>query len=115
MRGFLFWPHMNYLIALVDNKHSATALAFAAATCRSGHTLMRVFFFKDAVTMAASEHPSHKHWQTFARCHNVELIVCSAAAARRNITLTPESAFSIGGLGLYAEAQLCCDKVVHFD
>lgn len=106
---------MNYLIAIVDDKHPDTALAFAKAVVNGGHTIARLFFFKNGVSIGESTHPAHSMWQDFSIQHGVELILCSAAAQRRNIQPTAESAFTIGGLGLYAEAQTNGDKVIHFD
>lgn len=106
---------MKYLIAIVNDKHTRTALDFSTAVINSGHSITRVFFFKKGVHIGSQNHAMNSAWNNFATENSLELILCSAAAQNHNINPSDASKFEIGGLGLYAEAQINCDKVVHFD
>ena len=101
------------------------ALEFAKATIQSGHTLYRVFFYKDAVLIANRSHtlPSderniQQEWIEFASEANVQLCVCVGACERRGIhnpkNTDSSTVFDIVGLGQLTEAMFESDRLVPF-
>jgi len=116
-----------------SSQASQTALNFAQALLAQGHSLYRVFFYQDGVYTAnrlavppQDEQNLCSEWQTLARDHQVELIVCIAAALRRGI-INPEEAqrygldgsnlapeFTISGLGQLLEAGVQADRLITF-
>ncbi len=114
---------MNYALIVLSST-SDTALEFAQALQKRGHQLKRVFFYKDGVLAAHIKSEQAKKWQALNQHINTELICCVASANRRSIydqqtakktqDVTLHPAFSIGGLGLYADTLINCDKVIHF-
>lgn len=116
-----------------SSQASQTALHFARALLAQGHSLYRVFFYQDGVYTAnhlavppQDEQNLAREWQALARDHQVELIVCIAAALRRGIinaeeaqrygldssNLAPE--FTISGLGQLLEAGVHADRLITF-
>ncbi|MFC3025120.1 sulfurtransferase complex subunit TusD [Vibrio zhugei] len=112
---------------------SRSALLFAKAVIKKGHTLSRVFFYQDgvlngsALTVPASDEVNVvEAWQALAKEHDIALETCVAAALRRGIISTEEarlhqlsgdnlaSGFVQSGLGALAEAMLTQDRVVQF-
>lgn len=110
-----------------------SALSFAEAVVRSGHELVRVFFYHDAVLVAdrlvappQDERDISAAWQTFAESNDVELVACIASCLRRGIldkteaeryekdaaTIAP--GFVISGLGQLIDATMNADRVVTF-
>ena len=100
----------------------SAALHFAREAVSQGHTLYRVFFYKDAVYLAnrfnsapADETDLQSEWQTFAEDSGTELTVCIAAGQRRGIVEDViADGFSIGGLGQMIEVMLESDRTVTF-
>ena len=101
---------------------SDTAYHFAKAAIKKGHEIVRVFFYHDGVNNANKfgDLPSDDRnlvslWSGLAEEHNVELIVCVAAAMRRGINddLLAKG-FKISGLGQLVEAGILGDKLVTF-
>jgi tRNA 2-thiouridine synthesizing protein D len=109
------------------------ALQFARAVLSRGHTLPRVFFYGDGVAHGNAllmppqdEANLMSGWQTLAREHGTELVVCVAAALKRGVmdadtaqreekpaaNLAP--GFLISGLGQLAEAMTEADRFVSF-
>lgn len=101
---------------------SDSAYQFAKAALEKGHEVWRVFFYHDGVNNAnkLSEPQSDdrnlvKLWSELAEEHNVDLVVCVAAALRRGIKddiLAP--GFRISGLGQLIEAGIVGDRLVTF-
>jgi tRNA 2-thiouridine synthesizing protein D len=101
---------------------SDSAYQFAKAAIAKGHEVIRVFFYHDGVNNAnkLSEPQSDdrnlvKLWSDLAEQHNVDLVVCVAAALRRGIkeeVLAP--GFRISGLGQLIEAGIIGDRLVTF-
>ncbi len=101
---------------------SDSAYQFAKAAIGKGHEVIRVFFYHDGVNNAnkLSEPQSDdrnlvKLWSELAEQHNVDLVVCVAAALRRGIKdeiLAP--GFRISGLGQLIEAGIIGDRLVTF-
>jgi tRNA 2-thiouridine synthesizing protein D len=101
---------------------SDTAWQFARAAIERGHEVMRVFFYHDGVYNATklTEPPQDdrhivNRWSMLAAEHQVDLVVCVAAALRRGIkdeVLAP--GFRISGLGQLVEAGIEADRLVTF-
>lgn len=110
-----------------------TALLFARAVMEKGHVLKQVFFYHDGVYLASglaapeqTERRISADWSEFARASSVELVVCSNAALKRGIVdkkmavqagveqhnLAP--AFTMAGLGQFAEVVAQSDRLVRF-
>jgi tRNA 2-thiouridine synthesizing protein D len=101
---------------------SDTAWNFAHAALAKGHEVMRVFFYHDGVynsTKLTEPPQDDRHivnrWSELKERHNVDLVVCVAAALRRGIkdeVLAP--GFRISGLGQLVDAGIKCDRTVTF-
>lgn len=101
---------------------SDSAYQFAKAALAKGHEIMRVFFYHDGVNNAnkLAEPPTDdrnlvKMWSELAAEHDLDLVVCVAAALRRGIKddiLAP--GFRISGLGQLIEAGIISDRLVTF-
>jgi len=112
---------------------SDTAYHFACATLGGGHEIYRVFFYHDGVhngTRLASPPQDDRHiperWSRLAAEHNLDLVVCVAAAQRRGIVDAAEQkrhgkdarniapGFRISGLGQLIEAGIRADRLIAF-
>ena len=101
---------------------SDSAFNFAAAALAAGHEVMRVFFYHDGVYNATrlTEPPQDdrhivNRWSKLKEEHNVDLVVCVAAALRRGIkdeVLAP--GFRISGLGQLVDSGIKADRMVTF-
>jgi len=99
-----------------------TAYQFAKAALAKGHKIHRIFFYHDGVNNATkhTEPPSDdrnivSRWSKLAEEHDVDLVVCIAAAMRRGINdgnLAP--GFRISGLGQLVESGIEADRLVVF-
>ncbi|MGD8570204.1 MAG: sulfurtransferase complex subunit TusD [Gammaproteobacteria bacterium] len=112
---------------------SDSAYQFAKAVLDKGHELTRVFFYHDGVnngtrftTPPQDDRNLVNLWGELAKEHNVDLVVCVAAAQRRGI-VDPDEAkrhgkdgnniadgFRISGLGQLIEASIQSDRLVVF-
>ncbi len=112
---------------------SDSALQFVKAAIDKGHDIFRVFFYHDGVNNGTrltvppqDDRDLQKQWSELAEKHNLDLVVCIAAAQRRGI-LDPNEAkrqgkdadniapgFRISGLGQLIEAGIQADRVVVF-
>ena len=112
---------------------SETALRFAGALLDAGHELYRVFFYHDgvyngnALVVAPDKAPDiPKRWSTLAKTHDIDLVVCIAAALKRGIldegehTRYAKSAanlqdgFNISGVGQLIDAVVVSDRFITF-
>ena len=101
---------------------SDSAYRFAVAAIEKGYQLSRVFFYNDGVNNAnkLSEPQSDdrnlvKLWSTLGKEHEVDLVVCIAAALRRGIKEEIlADGFRISGLGQLVEAGIINDRLVVF-
>lgn len=112
---------------------STTALNYCKAALEAGHEVFRVFFYHDGVnngTRYTTPPQDDLHivngWSKLAKDHNVDLVVCVAAAQRRGIVDEGEQqrngkdgnniaeGFRISGLGQLIEAGIQCDRLVVF-
>jgi tRNA 2-thiouridine synthesizing protein D len=114
----------NLMVSEGPYTHQAsdTAYNFAAAALAEGHEVMRVFFYHDGVYNATrlTEPPQDdrhivNRWSSLKEQHQVDLVVCVAAALRRGIkdeVLAP--GFRISGLGQLIDGGIKCDRTVVF-
>jgi tRNA 2-thiouridine synthesizing protein D len=110
-----------------------TAYQFAMAAIEKGHEIYRVFFYHDGVnngtrltTPPQDERNIVNRWSEMAEKHNIDLVVCVAAAQRRGIADADEAkrnkkdadnlapGFRISGLGQLIEAGIQCERLVTF-
>lgn len=116
-----------------SSQASYSAYQFAVAALSQGHNLHRVFFYQDGVHNATSlaappqdEFNLQLAWQRLAKEHNLDLVVCIAAALRRGILDASEakrydkpshnlaSEFTVSGLGQLVEAAVMSDRLISF-
>lgn len=112
---------------------SDSAYQFAKAALAKGHEIFRVFFYHDGVNNATRltvppQDDRHivNRWSALAQEHNIDLVVCIAAAQRRGILDENEMkrhgkdayniapGFRISGLGQLVEAGIQADRLVTF-
>ena len=101
---------------------SDTAYQFAKAVVEKGHQVHRVFFYHDGVNNATrhTEPPQDdrhivNRWSKLAEDHNIDLVVCIAAAMRRGIVEDNlAKGFRISGLGQLVESGIQADRMVVF-
>ena len=112
---------------------SDSAYQFAKAALEKGHEIFRVFFYHDGVnnaTRLTTPPQDDRHivnrWSELAEKHNVDLVVCVAAAQRRGIADADEAkrngkdadniapGFRISGLGQLIEGGIQSDRLVVF-
>ena len=101
---------------------SDSAYQFCVAAIAKGHEIQRVFFYHDGVNNATrlTEPPQDdrhivNRWSALKAEHNVDLVVCVAAALRRGIkdeVLAP--GFRISGLGQLVDSGFKADRLVTF-
>jgi tRNA 2-thiouridine synthesizing protein D len=115
--------------------HQATdsAYQFAKAAIAKGHEITRVFFYHDGVnngTRLTVPPQDDRHivnrWSEIATQHNIDLVICIAAAQRRGLLDENEAkrqgkdanniapGFRISGLGQLVEAGIQSDRLVVF-
>lgn len=127
---------MKFAIALFAPPHapsSRRALRFAEAVLAGGHEINRLFFYQDGVHNAADgivtpqdEPDLPAQWRAFVERHELDAVVCIAAALRRGvldaqeaqrygrtaIAVTPP--WELSGLGQLHEAAQQADRLVCF-
>ena len=110
-----------------------SAYQFAKAALEKGHEIFRIFFYHDGVnngtrltTPPQDDRNIVTRWSEMAEKHNIDLVVCVAAAQRRGIADADEAkrngkdadniapGFRISGLGQLIEAGIQCDRLVTF-
>jgi len=105
-----------------QHQASDTAYLFCKAALAKGHEIYRVFFYHDGVNNSTklTEPPQDdrnivSRWSKLAEEHDIDLVVCVAAALRRGIkdeNLAPN--FRISGLGQLVETGIQSDRLVTF-
>ncbi len=128
---------MKYgLLVLTGMEHKPvvhSALQFARALIDAGHSIERLFFYGPGVTVAngnsvlpQDESQLLSEWQAFIYQHQLDAVVCIAAALQRGILDDQEARrykrsggilmenFTLGGLGQAADMLRICDRVVSF-
>jgi len=112
---------------------SDTAYFFCKAALEAGHEIFRIFFYHDGVnngTNYATPPQDDRHvmnrWSELAKEHDLDLVVCVAAAQRRGIVDEGEQkrngkegnniadGFRISGLGQLIEAGIEADRTIVF-
>ena len=101
---------------------SDSAYHFVKAAIEKGHQGMRVFFYYDGVNNAnklsapqSDDRNLVKLWGELGAEHNVDLVVCIAAALRRGIVEDNlADGFRISGLGQLTEVGIAADRLVVF-
>ena len=112
---------------------SDTAYQFVKAALAKGHQIYRVFFYHDGVNNGTrltvppqDDRNIVKRWSELAAQHELDLVICIAAAQRRGLLDANESrrlgkdadniaaGFRISGLGQLIEAGIQADRMVVF-
>jgi tRNA 2-thiouridine synthesizing protein D len=127
---------MKYALQINSSPYQSsaghTAYQFCNAAIQAGHSIMRVFFYHDAVyyafkhaTPPDDELAQTALWSELAKQHGVDLVVCISAAQRRGLLSEQEAqrlsvnsdiadGFRISGLGQLVEATLVADRFLMF-
>ncbi len=101
---------------------SDSAYHFVKAALDKGHEVMRVFFYHDGVNNGnrlsepqQDDRNLVKLWSQLGKEHDLDLVICVAAALRRGIKdeILAEG-FRISGLGQLIEAGMESDRLVTF-
>jgi tRNA 2-thiouridine synthesizing protein D len=112
---------------------SDSAYLFTKAALEKGHEIFRVFFYHDGVNNATrlttppqDDRNITNRWSKLGLDHNLDMVVCVAAAQRRGIVDEGEMkrngkdatnlapGFRISGLGQLIEAGIKADRLVCF-
>ncbi len=128
---------MNYTIAIYGAPCSSqapdTAYNFVQALLARGHGVYRLFFYMDGVQNASTlatppqdEVNIPQRWAELIREHQLDAVVCVAAALRRGLLDEGEASrhekpasnvtepFTISGLGQLVEAGIESDRLITF-
>lgn len=127
---------MKFAIALYSAAHapsSRRALLFAQAALAGGHEIVRLFFYQDGVYSASNnivapqdEQDIARQWREFVSQHQLDGVVCIAAALRRGVLDTEEAAryqrsavnleapWALSGLGQLHDAIQDADRLICF-
>ena len=127
---------MKFAIALFSAAHapsSRRALLFAQAALASGHEIVRLFFYQDGVYNASNsvvtpqdELDLPQQWRAFVSEHQMDGVVCIAAALRRGVLDEEEAGryqrdavavgapWELSGLGQLHDAVQDADRLICF-
>lgn len=127
---------MKFAIAVFSAAHapsSRRALLFAQAALAGGHEIVRLFFYQDGVFNAANnlvtpqdEQDIARQWREFVSQHQLDGVVCIAAALRRGVLNTEEATryqrsavnldapWALSGLGQLHDAAQAADRLICF-
>ena len=127
---------MKFAIALFSAAHapsSRRALLFAQAALAGGHEIVRLFFYQDGVYSASNnivapqdEQDIARQWCEFVSTHQLDGVVCIAAALRRGVLNEEEAQryqkpaanlgapWELSGLGQLHEAGQLADRLICF-
>ena len=116
-----------------QHQASDTAYQFAKAALEKGYNIFRIFFYHDGVNNATSlsippqdDRNIIAQWSELSKIHDLDLVVCIAAAQRRGILDENEAkrqgkdasnlapGFRISGLGQLIEAGIIADRLITF-
>jgi tRNA 2-thiouridine synthesizing protein D len=116
-----------------QHQASDTALQFVRAALEKGHEIFRVFFYHDGVNNGTrlavppqDDRNICKSWSELAEKHDLDLVICIAAAQRRGIMDADEAkrqgldadniapGFRISGLGQLIEGGIQSDRLLVF-
>lgn len=112
---------------------SDTAYNFAKAALEGGHEISRVFFYHDGVNVGTrlsippqDDRQIQAQWTALAKEHELDLVICIAAAQRRGLLDENEATrqgkdanniaegFRISGLGQLIEMGIQADRTITF-
>lgn len=112
---------------------SDSAYHFTAAALRAGHEIVRIFFYHDGVNNGTrlsvppqDDRNISERWTELGQQHDLELILCVAAAQRRGLLDEDEAkragkdtnimapGFQISGLGQLIDAGIQADRTIVF-
>ncbi|MCW8934455.1 MAG: sulfurtransferase complex subunit TusD [Gammaproteobacteria bacterium] len=128
---------MKYSIMVNEGPYthqaSDTALHFCKAALDAGYEIFRVFFYHDGVNNGTrytvppqDDRNIQKEWSKLAEAHEIDLVICIAAAQRRGIMDADEAkrqgldgdniapGFRISGLGQLIEGGIIADRQLVF-
>lgn len=127
---------MKFAIALFSAAHapsSRRALLFAQTALAGGHEIVRLFFYQDGVYNAANsivtpqdEQDMPREWREFIEQHQLDGVVCIAAALRRGVlnadeaqryqrtAVSVEAPWELSGLGQLHDAVQAADRLICF-
>lgn len=127
---------MKFAIAVFCAAHtpsSRRALLFAQATLAGGHEIVRLFFYQDGVYSASNtvvapqdEQDIARQWREFVSAHQLDGVVCIAAALRRGVlnqeeatryqrsAVNLEAPWALSGLGQLHDAAQAADRLICF-
>jgi tRNA 2-thiouridine synthesizing protein D len=116
-----------------QHQSADSAIQFTKAALEKGHEIFRVFFYNDGVNNGTrfavppqDDRNITQQWTELAKQHNLDLVVCIAAAQRRGILDENEAkrqgkdgdniaeGFRISGLGQLIEAGIQSERLVIF-
>ena len=112
---------------------SDSAYHFAAAALGAGHEIVRIFFYHDGVNNGTrlsvppqDDRNISARWSELAAEHDLDLVLCVAAAQRRGLLDEDEAkragkdsdnmaeGFQISGLGQLIDAGIQADRLIVF-
>lgn len=112
---------------------SRRALLFAQAALAGGHEIVRLFFYQDGVYSASTnivapqdEQDIARQWREFVSEHQLDGVVCIAAALRRGVlnaeeatryqrsAVNLEAPWALSGLGQLHDAAQAADRLICF-
>ncbi len=127
---------MKFAIALYSAAHapsSRRALLFAQAVLAGGHDIVRLFFYQDGVYSASNnivapqdEQDIARQWRDFVSQHQLDGVVCIAAALRRGVldrdeanryqrsAVNLDAPWALSGLGQLHDAIQDADRLICF-
>lgn len=127
---------MKFAIAVFSPPHSPDtrrALLFTEAALAAGHEVVRLFFYQDGVHNASSnivfpqdELDVAAAWRVLIERHQLDAVVCIAAALRRGVlddnetqryarpAANSQAPWVLSGLGQLHEAAQMADRLVCF-
>ena len=128
---------MKYTVMINEGpyQHQAadSALQFVRAALAKGHEIFRVFFYHDGVNNGTrlsvppkDDRLVQQEWSDLAKEHDLDLVICIAAAQRRGLMDADEAkrqgldadniidGFRISGLGQLIEGGIQSDRTIVF-
>lgn len=116
-----------------NNQSVFSAYRFTDSALRTGHQIHRVFFYGESVHAASllsapprDESDIHRLWKELAEKHQIDMVVCIAAALKRGVmneaeakrhekaSFNAQAPFELSGLGQLSEAAIISDRLVTF-
>lgn len=128
---------MKYTVMINEGPYqhqsADSAIQFIRAALAKGHEIFRVFFYHDGVNNGtrlsvppADDRQLQKEWGELAKEHDLDMVICIAAAQRRGLMDADEAkrqgldadniidGFRISGLGQLVEGGIQSDRTIVF-